>query len=46
MYCACELTAEPRILEPVYETEIITTNNVIANVYTCLNMRRGIVLDG
>lgn len=38
---ACELTAEPRLLEPVYLVDIQCPQQAMGGVYGCLNRRRG-----
>lgn len=42
---ACELTAEPRLMEPIYLVDIQTPQAVMGGVYTCLNKRRGSVIN-
>lgn len=39
------LTAEPRILEPVYQVEIQCPEAVIGGVYSTITKRRGVVVD-
>eukprot|EP00828_Plagiopyla_frontata_P040441 TRINITY_DN548_c0_g1_i9.p1 TRINITY_DN548_c0_g1~~TRINITY_DN548_c0_g1_i9.p1 ORF type:complete len:838 (+),score=120.31 TRINITY_DN548_c0_g1_i9:135-2648(+) len=43
VYYACELTAEPRLLEPVFLAEITCPADAMSGVYQCLSQRRGIV---
>jgi len=43
LFYACELTAEPRILEPIFAAEITAPMDAMGGVYNCLNQRRGIV---
>jgi len=43
LYYACELTAAPRILEPIFNAEITAPMDAMGGVYNCLNQRRGIV---
>lgn len=43
VYYACELTAEPRLLEPVFLAEITCPSEAMSGVYQCLSQRRGIV---
>merc|ERR1719348_1437614 len=38
---ACMLTAEPRLLEPVYQVEIQCPENAVGGIYGVLNRRRG-----
>jgi len=40
-FYACQLTAKPRILEPVYLVEIQCPTTAIGGIYGCLNRRRG-----
>jgi len=40
-FYACELTAQPRLLEPVYLVEIQCPLQAIGGIYSCLNRRRG-----
>jgi len=40
-FYACELTAAPRIMEPVFLVEIQCPQSVIGGIYTVLNKRRG-----
>lgn len=42
---ACELTAEPRILEPVYLVEITCPEAAIGGIYGVLTRRRGHVFE-
>jgi len=42
---ACMLTASPRYLEPVYLVEIQCPENAIGGIYSCLNRRRGVVVE-
>eukprot|EP00727_Mastigamoeba_balamuthi_P014092 m51a1_g9305 putative elongation factor 2-like (841) ;mRNA; f:79531-82501 len=43
-YCACLLTAEPRLLEPVYLVDIQCPETVIGGIYSVLNRRRGTIV--
>eukprot|EP00993_Chasmostoma_nieuportense_P000043 NODE_103_length_3174_cov_1501.161470_g96_i0.p1 GENE.NODE_103_length_3174_cov_1501.161470_g96_i0~~NODE_103_length_3174_cov_1501.161470_g96_i0.p1 ORF type:complete len:562 (-),score=111.79 NODE_103_length_3174_cov_1501.161470_g96_i0:87-1772(-) len=43
-YYACQLTAKPRLLEPVFNVEIQTTEHAMGGVYSVLNQRRGIII--
>merc|ERR1712064_49956 len=38
---ACVLTAEPRLMEPVYLVEIQCPENAVGGIYGVLNRRRG-----
>merc|ERR1712136_621223 len=42
---ACQLTASPRLLEPVYLVEIQCPENAVGGIYGCLNRRRGHVFE-
>ncbi|XP_013782396.1 elongation factor 2 [Limulus polyphemus] len=42
---ACMLTAEPRIMEPVYLVEIQCPEAAVGGIYGVLNRRRGIVFE-
>ncbi|KAM9831884.1 elongation factor 2 [Neosynchiropus ocellatus] len=42
---ACQLTAQPRLLEPVYLVEIQCPEAAIGGIYGVLNRRRGHVFD-
>ncbi|XP_056270924.1 elongation factor 2-like [Pseudoliparis swirei] len=43
---ACELTAEPRLMEPIYLVEIQCPEDAIGGIYGVLNRRRGHVFEG
>jgi elongation factor 2 len=43
-YCACLLTAQPRLQEPVYLVEIQCPESVIGGIYAVLNRRRGHII--
>lgn len=45
VFYACQLTAEPRLMEPVYLVEIQCPEGAMGGVYTVLNRRRGHVVD-
>ena len=42
---ACTLTAEPRLLEPIYLVEIMCPEQAQGGIYSTLNRRRGVVFD-
>lgn len=42
---ASMLTAEPRLQEPIYLVEIQAPEAVLGGIYSCLNRRRGIVIE-
>ena len=42
---ACMLSAEPRLLEPVYQVEIQCPENAVGGIYGVLNRRRGHVFE-
>lgn len=44
VFYAAELTAEPRLVEPVYLVEIQAPETVIGGIYSTINKRRGIVI--
>jgi len=43
VYYAAELTAEPRLQEPIFLCEITAPLEATSGVYQCLSQRRGIV---
>jgi elongation factor 2 len=43
LFYACELTAEPRLYEPIFMCEITAPMDAMGGVYNCLSQRRGIV---
>ena len=45
VYCAAELTAEPRMQEPIFLTEITFPADTKSSVYKCLNERRGVIIE-
>jgi len=45
VFYAAMLTAQPRLQEPVYLVEIQCPENAIGGVYSCLNRRRGQVVE-
>ena len=45
VYYASELTAEPRLEEPVYVVDITCPSDAVGGVYSCLAQRRGIVIN-
>jgi elongation factor 2 len=42
---ACVLTAEPRLMEPVYLVEIQCPQDSTGGIYSCLNRRRGHIFE-
>merc|ERR1719204_274836 len=42
---ACVLTAQPRLLEPVYLVEIQCPEDATGGIYSCLNRRRGHIFE-
>uniref|UniRef100_A0A671UK18 Eukaryotic translation elongation factor 2 n=1 Tax=Sparus aurata TaxID=8175 RepID=A0A671UK18_SPAAU len=42
---ACELTAEPRMMEPVYLVEVQCPASAVGGIYGVLNRRRGHVIE-
>jgi elongation factor 2 len=45
VYYAAELTASPRLQEPVYVVDITCPSDAVGGVYSCLAQRRGIVIN-
>lgn len=45
LYLGAQLTAEPRLQEPVFLAEITAPLDAIGGVYQCLNQRRGLVIE-
>jgi len=45
VFYAAELTAQPRLMEPIYLVEIQCPENAIGGIYACLNKRRGQVIE-
>jgi elongation factor 2 len=44
-FYACVLTAEPRLMEPVYLVEIQCPQESTGGIYSCLNRRRGHIFE-
>merc|ERR1711981_1355844 len=42
---ACQLSAEPRLMEPIYQVEIQCPENAVGGIYGVLNKRRGHVFE-
>merc|ERR1712167_320645 len=42
---AAELTAKPSLQEPVFLVEITCPQDAMSGVYSCMNMRRGMVFE-
>merc|ERR1719370_2807789 len=42
---ACQLTASPKLLEPVYKVDIQCPENAVGGIYGVLNRRRGVVFE-
>ena len=40
-----ELLSEPRLVEPIYLTEIMSPSDTIGAIYQCLNKRKGVVFN-
>jgi len=40
---ACELTADPKFLEPVFLVDIVCPQDAVGGIYSTLNQRRGMV---
>ena len=45
VYYAAELTASPRLQEPVYIVDITCPSDAVGGVYSCLAQRRGVVIN-
>lgn len=45
MIYAAELTAQPRLCEPVYLVEIQAPENALGGIYSTLNTKRGMVFE-
>lgn len=45
VFYAAQLTAQPRLMEPVYLVEIVCPQTVVEGVYFVLNKRRGQVIE-
>lgn len=43
VYYASQLTAAPRLVEPMYLCEIQCEDSVVGNIYACISQRRGSV---
>jgi len=44
-YLGCQLSSKPRLLEPVFLSEIQTTQSTLGGVYSVIHRRRGIVIS-
>lgn len=44
-FFACVLTAEPRLLEPIFAAQISSPEDALSGVYNCVNQRRGMVYE-
>merc|ERR1712200_231731 len=45
VFYACVLTAQPRLMEPVYLVEIQCPQDATGGIYSCLNRRRGHIFE-
>eukprot|EP01017_Pseudomicrothorax_dubius_P002211 TRINITY_DN0_c94_g1_i13.p1 TRINITY_DN0_c94_g1~~TRINITY_DN0_c94_g1_i13.p1 ORF type:complete len:181 (-),score=64.41 TRINITY_DN0_c94_g1_i13:114-656(-) len=45
VFYACQLTSQPRFLEPIFLAEITAPLDATGGVYQCLSQRRGIVIE-
>ena len=45
VFLASQLTATPRLQEPIFLCEITVPNESVGSVYKCISQRRGIVVD-
>ena len=41
---ACELTAQPRLVEPVFSVDIQTVESAMGGIYNVLTRRRGVII--
>ena len=44
-FYACQLTANPRFVEPIFLVEIQTPDDAVGGIYQCMSQRRGIVIS-
>ena len=44
VFYACELTASPRLVEPVFQVDIQTVEHAMGGIYGVLTRRRGIII--
>jgi len=45
VFFACELTASPRFVEPIFLVEIQCPDDAVGGIYQCLSQRRGIITE-
>jgi elongation factor 2 len=45
LYYACELTAQPKLQEPIFSAEITVPQDASGGVYSVLNTRRGEIIE-
>ena len=45
VFYACELTAAPRFVEPIFLVEIQCPDDAVGGIYQCLSQRRGIISE-
>jgi len=45
VYLACQHTASPRFVEPIFLVDIAAPTNSMGGVYQCMNQRRGVVFS-
>ena len=45
VFYGCELSAEPRIQEPVFMVEISAPESALGGIYSCINTKRGQVFE-
>merc|ERR1739844_805578 len=43
VFFACELTASPRFMEPIFLVEIQCPDDAVGGIYQCMSQRRGII---
>lgn len=44
-FYACVLTAQPRLLEPIYQVEVSCPEGVVGGVYSTLTRKRGVIMS-
>jgi elongation factor 2 len=45
VFYGCQMTAQPRLMEPIYLVEIMCPQVAVGGVYSTLNQRRGVVVE-
>ena len=44
-FLGCQLSAEPRLVEPIFLAEVVCPQSVTSFVYKCFSQRRGVVFE-